>query len=55
MTPRPFRQVDVFTERPCLRNPLALVLVGTGLDVETMQRFTDWTHLPILLGDDGDR
>lgn len=45
MTPRPFQQVDVFTETPCLGNPLAVVLDGSGLDTEAMQRFTNWTHL----------
>ena len=45
MTPRPFQQVDVFTATPCLGNPLAVVLDGSGLDTEAMQRFTNWTHL----------
>jgi len=42
---RPFRQVDVFTARPYLGNPLAVVLDGEGLDAAQMQQFTDWTHL----------
>jgi PhzF family phenazine biosynthesis protein len=48
MTPmktRPFKQVDVFTSAPYFGNPLAVVLDGTGLDDETMQRFAAWTHL----------
>ena len=45
MTPRAFQQVDVFTDTPYLGNPLAVVLDGTGLSTETMQRFTDWTNL----------
>ncbi len=45
MTPRAFQQVDVFTETPYFGNPLAVVLDGTGLTTEAMQRFTDWTNL----------
>lgn len=45
MTQRPFRQVDVFTDTPYLGNPLAVVLDGSGLSTEAMQRFTDWTNL----------
>ena len=45
MTPRPFRQVDVFTAVPYLGNPLAVVLDGSGLDDAAMQRFACWTHL----------
>ncbi|MEY4653443.1 MAG: hypothetical protein RI884_2024 [Pseudomonadota bacterium] len=49
MTPatlaRPFQQVDVFTETALMGNPLAVVLDGTGLTTEQMQRFTDWTNL----------
>jgi PhzF family phenazine biosynthesis protein len=44
-TPRPFQQVDVFTEVPLLGNPVAVVLDGTGLSTEQMQSFTDWTNL----------
>ena len=33
---RPFMQVDVFTAVPCLGNPLAVVLDGTGLSDEAM-------------------
>ncbi len=42
---RPFRQIDVFTDVPCMGNPLAVVLDGLDLSTETMQRFTDWTQL----------
>ncbi len=42
---RPFQQVDVFTATPFLGNPLAVVLDGTGLSTQEMQRFTDWTNL----------
>ena len=42
---RPFQQVDVFTAHAYRGNPLAVVLDGTGLSTEAMQRFTDWTNL----------
>lgn len=42
---RPFKQVDVFTDRPYRGNPLAVVLDGEGLSQEEMQHFTDWTNL----------
>ena len=45
MTQRPFKQVDVFTDRPYLGNPLAVVLDGSGLDDEALQRFARWTNL----------
>ncbi|CAM3426582.1 PhzF family phenazine biosynthesis protein [Polaromonas hydrogenivorans] len=45
MTPRLFKQVDVFTSTPYLGNPLAVVLDGSGLDDEAMQRFARWTNL----------
>ena len=45
MTPRRFTQVDVFTDRPYLGNPLAVVLDGTGLSTAQMQAFTNWTNL----------
>lgn len=40
-----FKQVDVFTARPFLGNPVAVVLGGMGLDTETMQRIAHWTNL----------
>lgn len=45
MKQRPFKQVDVFTATPYLGNPLAVVLDGSGLDDEAMQRFARWTNL----------
>lgn len=45
MRQRPFKQVDVFTDRPYLGNPLAVVLDGEGLSTEEMQHFTNWTNL----------
>ncbi|MBF9266816.1 PhzF family phenazine biosynthesis protein, partial [Paracidovorax cattleyae] len=45
MRQRPFKQVDVFTGRPYLGNPLAVVLDGEGLSTEEMQHFTNWTNL----------
>lgn len=45
MKPRPFKQVDVFTATPYWGNPLAVVLDGSGLDDDAMQRFARWTNL----------
>jgi PhzF family phenazine biosynthesis protein len=45
MKTRPFKQVDVFTAKPYLGNPLAVVLDGTGLDEAAMQNFAKWTNL----------
>jgi PhzF family phenazine biosynthesis protein len=45
MKQRPFQQVDVFTAVPQQGNGLAVVLDGSGLSTEQMQRFTDWTQL----------
>ena len=45
MQQRPFKQVDVFTATPYFGNPLAVVLDGSGLDDEAMQRFACWTNL----------
>jgi PhzF family phenazine biosynthesis protein len=42
---RPFKQVDVFTATPYYGNPLAVVLDGSGLSDEQMQRFARWTNL----------
>ena len=42
---RPFAQVDVFTTTPYAGNPVAVVLDGTGLSTEEMQRFAHWTNL----------
>jgi PhzF family phenazine biosynthesis protein len=45
MKTRPFKQVDVFTDRPYLGNPLAVVLDGSDLSTEDMQHFAHWTNL----------
>jgi len=45
MKSRPFKQIDVFTATPCFGNPLAVVLDGTGLSDEALQRFANWTNL----------
>ncbi|MDY7103259.1 MAG: PhzF family phenazine biosynthesis protein [Actinomycetota bacterium] len=42
---RRFAQVDVFTERAGLGNPVAVVLDAEGLDDEAMARFARWTNL----------
>jgi PhzF family phenazine biosynthesis protein len=40
-----FMQVDAFTSRPLLGNPVAVVLGADGLSTEQMQRFAAWTNL----------
>jgi PhzF family phenazine biosynthesis protein len=45
MSQRPFKQVDVFTDRAYYGNPLGVVLDGAGLSQEQMQHFTNWTNL----------
>jgi PhzF family phenazine biosynthesis protein len=40
-----FKQVDVFTERPFLGNPVAVVIGGEDLDTAAMQRIACWTNL----------
>lgn len=45
MPARPFAQIDVFTDRAGLGNPVAVVLDGRGLDDAAMQRFARWTNL----------
>jgi len=42
---RPFRQVDVFTTTPYHGNPVAVVLEGSGLTTEQMQRVANWTNV----------
>lgn len=53
-----FKQVDVFTERPFLGNPVAVVIGAEGLDTATMQRIAGWTNLSettfLLLSDKAD-
>jgi PhzF family phenazine biosynthesis protein len=41
----PFMQVDVFTDRPFLGNPVAVVFDADALDGERMQRIARWTNL----------
>ncbi|HSG75275.1 MAG TPA: PhzF family phenazine biosynthesis protein [Burkholderiales bacterium] len=45
MTQLPFKQVDVFTGRPFLGNPVAVVIGAEGLDAKQMQRIAAWTNL----------
>ncbi len=45
MRTRPFKQVDVFTDKPLLGNPLAVVIDADGLTTESMVAFTHWTNL----------
>jgi PhzF family phenazine biosynthesis protein len=45
MKQRAFKQVDVFTSIPYFGNPLAVVMDGSGLDDDAMQRFAKWTNL----------
>jgi PhzF family phenazine biosynthesis protein len=40
-----FKQVDVFTDKPFLGNPVAVVIGAESLDAETMQRIACWTNL----------
>lgn len=42
---RPFVQVDVFSTSPYSGNPVAVVLDGTDLGDEEMQRLARWTNL----------
>jgi PhzF family phenazine biosynthesis protein len=42
---RRFAQVDVFTDRALLGNPVAVVLDREGLDRDDMLAFTEWTNL----------
>jgi PhzF family phenazine biosynthesis protein len=43
--PRPFAQVDVFTDTPYRGNPVAVVLAADGISDDEMQRFAHWTNL----------
>lgn len=45
MQSRSFRQVDVFTDKPYFGNALAVVMDGSGLRDEDLQRFARWTNL----------
>ncbi|HSV69061.1 MAG TPA: PhzF family phenazine biosynthesis protein [Methylibium sp.] len=42
---RTYKVVDVFTSRPLLGNPVAVVLEAEGLDTTDMQRIARWTNL----------
>jgi PhzF family phenazine biosynthesis protein len=45
MATLPFKQVDVFTDKPFLGNPVAVVIGAEDLDTDTMQRIACWTNL----------
>lgn len=45
MTLVPFKQVDVFTDRPFFGNPVAVVLDASALDTSAMRRIAAWTNL----------
>jgi PhzF family phenazine biosynthesis protein len=45
MTQLRFKQVDVFTDKPFLGNPVAVVIGAEGLDTAAMQRIACWTNL----------
>lgn len=45
MKNRAFKQVDVFTDKPYLGNPIAVVLDGEGLSDAEMASFARWTNL----------
>jgi PhzF family phenazine biosynthesis protein len=40
-----FKQVDVFTDKPFLGNPVAVVIGAEGVSTEEMQRIAGWTNL----------
>jgi PhzF family phenazine biosynthesis protein len=42
---RAYTVVDVFTDTPYLGNPVGVMLDGTGLSSEQMQRYAAWTNL----------
>ena len=44
-TSRRFSQVDVFTAKPYLGNPVAVVLDGDGVSEDDMRRIARWTNL----------
>ena len=45
MHQRPFKQIDVFSDRPGYGNPVAVVLDADGLSDSDMRRFAAWTKL----------
>lgn len=40
-----FKQVDVFTRKPFMGNPVAVVLEGGALSTDQMQQIANWTNL----------
>src|SRR5687768_10721221 len=40
-----FKQVDAFSDKPFLGNPVAVVIGAEGLDTAQMQRIASWTNL----------
>ena len=44
-TPRPFKQVDVFTAVALKGNPVAVILDAEGLSAKQMQAIANWTNL----------
>jgi PhzF family phenazine biosynthesis protein len=45
MRTRPFRQIDVFGSSRYRGNPVAVILDGSGMTTEEMQRVANWTNL----------
>lgn len=45
MTGLAFKQVDVFTRKPFMGNPVAVVLEAAGLTGDQMQQIANWTNL----------
>ncbi|MGH7782507.1 MAG: PhzF family phenazine biosynthesis protein [Candidatus Binatia bacterium] len=45
MSALPFKQVDVFTQKPFWGNPVAVVIGANALDTSAMQRIATWTNL----------
>ena len=45
MTQLPFKQVDVFTDRPFFGNPVAVVIGADRVETAQMQRIAAWTNL----------
>lgn len=45
MSTLPFKQVDVFTGKPFLGNPVAVIIGADGLGTPQMQRIARWTNL----------
>ncbi|MBZ2206874.1 PhzF family phenazine biosynthesis protein [Massilia soli] len=41
----PFKQVDVFTRKAFMGNPVAVILDGAALSTEQMQQIANWTNL----------